>query len=83
MSKVTNEYVTVIMIQPTHVLIVSIESQLITCWKSGHKGVLAKLCFNKDDTYVASGGTDSCVKVWNIKSHSCSYRLGGLQGVIR
>ncbi|XP_065221230.1 transducin beta-like protein 3 [Planococcus citri] len=59
------------------------ESQMITCWKSGHKGVLAQLCFNKDNTLIASGGTDSCVKVWNIEGHSCSYRLAGsLRGVI-
>lgn len=56
-------------------------SELITAWKSGHKGPICILAFNRNNFYLTSGSTDSILRVWNIENHSCDFKLGGLTGV--
>ncbi len=48
-----------------------------------HRGPLTKLCYNEANTCVASGSTDSAIRVWNIENHTCAYKLNGVEGVTR
>lgn len=64
-------------------MITCTDSELVTSWKAGHKGPLVKLAFNENNTYLATGSTDSVLKVWNIESHTCISKLTGVQDVTR
>ncbi|PSN41585.1 Transducin beta-like protein 3 [Blattella germanica] len=55
---------------------------LLKQWKSIHKGPLSCLALNAEGTILASGGTDSSVRIWNLQHQSCTYNLRGCQGVI-
>ncbi|XP_045448787.1 transducin beta-like protein 3 [Melitaea cinxia] len=50
-------------------------------WRSGHKGVVAKLAFDSTDNNVASGGTDGNIRLWDINHHTCTSSLKGAMGV--
>ncbi|XP_045464733.1 transducin beta-like protein 3 [Harmonia axyridis] len=49
-------------------------------WKSIHKGPIARLQLNGNR--LASGGSDSGVRIWNIEYNSCVLSLKGCQGVV-
>ncbi|XP_023946748.1 transducin beta-like protein 3 [Bicyclus anynana] len=53
----------------------------VKVWKSGHKGAVARLAFDSNDTNVASGGTDGNVRLWDITHHTCTSSLKGAMGV--
>lgn len=57
------------------------ETRLEKCWKSIHRGPISFLTFDSSSTYLASGGTDSCIKVWDIVHQYCTHNLKGLSGV--
>nr|XP_018915495.1 PREDICTED: transducin beta-like protein 3 [Bemisia tabaci] len=57
------------------------EEKLEKVWKSIHKGPVIKLAFNSDGSVLASGGSDTSIKIWNMKFQSCTNSLKGLQGV--
>lgn len=52
------------------------------CWKSIHCGPIALIVFNTTDSLVATGGTDSTIKVWDVRHHYCTHNLKGAKGVL-
>lgn len=59
------------------------EKKLVKMWKSIHKGPIARLALSQDCTLLATGGTDSSVRIWDLMHHACTHNLVGLQGVVR
>lgn len=58
------------------------ERKVIKLWKSVHKGPVAKLALTASGTLLASGGSDSSVRLWDLVHQSCTHNLIGVQGVI-
>lgn len=54
--------------------------ELEKMWKSIHKGPIAKLSMNGQ--ILASGGSDSTVRLWNLQHQTCIASLRGVQGVV-
>lgn len=50
-------------------------------WRSGHKGAVAKLAFDAEDTNIASGGTDGNIRLWDLTHYTCTSSLKGALGV--
>ena len=44
-------------------------------WKSTHKGPVRLLAFDPTSTFLASGGTDGAVKVWDVIRKFCTHNL--------
>ncbi|XP_015112671.1 transducin beta-like protein 3 [Diachasma alloeum] len=51
-------------------------------WKSIHKGPVPQIALAPDDRLMASGGSDSSVRLWDLHHHACTHNLKGLQGVV-
>ncbi|KAG1688006.1 Transducin beta-like protein 3 [Nymphon striatum] len=49
--------------------------------KSLHSGPIARLCFDATNTLLATGGTDSSIKIWDVIKQYCTHNLRGGQGV--
>ncbi|KAF4516821.1 hypothetical protein B566_EDAN006215 [Ephemera danica] len=58
------------------------DRKLLKSWKSFHKGPIAKLAVSAEGKWLASGGTDSCVRLWDLETYNCVHTLRGCQGVI-
>ncbi|XP_066588920.1 transducin beta-like protein 3 [Prorops nasuta] len=58
------------------------DNKLLKIWKSIHKGPVAKLALSSNEYMMASGGSDGCVKLWNLENNSCNYNLKEIQGVV-
>ncbi|KAK3911617.1 Transducin beta-like protein 3 [Frankliniella fusca] len=58
------------------------ELKVVKLWKSVHKGPVAKLALTFGGTLMASGGSDSSVRLWDLVHQSCTHNLLGVQGVI-
>lgn len=58
------------------------DATLLKQWKSVHKGPLSRLALNLESTLLASGGTDSSVRIWDLQHQSCTHNFRGPQGVI-
>lgn len=56
--------------------------QTIKVWKSIHKGPVARLALTSEGTLMASGGSDSSVRLWDLVHQSCTHNLIGIQGVV-
>lgn len=56
---------------------------LIKCWKSIHSGQIAGLDINKSGTILASGGSDSVIRIWDVLHNACTLALKEAKGVIR
>ncbi|GFQ89049.1 transducin beta-like protein 3 [Trichonephila clavata] len=50
-------------------------------WKSGHIGSVSCMAFDSTTTLLATGGSDSTVKVWDIIRKYITHNLKGGQGV--
>uniref|UniRef100_T1IN28 U3 small nucleolar RNA-associated protein 13 C-terminal domain-containing protein n=1 Tax=Strigamia maritima TaxID=126957 RepID=T1IN28_STRMM len=50
-------------------------------WKSIHKSAVSCMAFNDHGNLLASGGSDSTIKVWDIERQYCTHNLKGAQGV--
>ncbi|KAF8793900.1 transducin beta-like protein 3 [Argiope bruennichi] len=50
-------------------------------WKSGHIGVVNCMAFDSTTTLLATGGSDSTVKVWDIVRKYITHHLKGGKGV--
>ena len=59
------------------------ESKLEKMWKSIHQGPVTQIAFFSGGPIMASGGSDSSVRLWNLEHHACTYNLKGVQGVVR
>lgn len=55
----------------------------IKSWKSIHKGPVARITLTTNGTVMASGGSDSSVRLWDLVHQSCTHNLSGVQGVVR
>ncbi|KAL1130515.1 hypothetical protein AAG570_011761 [Ranatra chinensis] len=58
------------------------DGKLIKHWRTIHKGPVSKLALTSDSSLLASGGSDSSIRIWNLKHHACTHNLQGSQGVI-
>uniref|UniRef100_A0A1B6CEK7 Uncharacterized protein n=1 Tax=Clastoptera arizonana TaxID=38151 RepID=A0A1B6CEK7_9HEMI len=58
------------------------EKKIVKMWKSIHKGPVACLSLANDSMLLASGGSDSSVRVWDMAHHACTHNLIGIQGVV-
>ncbi|KAG6445304.1 hypothetical protein O3G_MSEX003863 [Manduca sexta] len=50
-------------------------------WRSGHKGPVAKLAFDKANENLASGGSDGNIRLWDLAHNTCTSSLRGAMGV--
>lgn len=57
------------------------EVKLKKMWKSIHNGPVAKIAFSAGSQTVASGGSDSSVRLWDLTHQACTHNLKGIQGV--
>ena len=49
--------------------------QLERTWKSLHNGPVRVLAFDPTSTFLASGGSDGTVKVWDVIRKFCTHNL--------
>ncbi|XP_022240688.1 transducin beta-like protein 3 isoform X2 [Limulus polyphemus] len=54
---------------------------IMRTWKSIHVGPVACMTFDPTSTLLATGGSDSTIKVWDIIKQYCTHNLRGAQGV--
>lgn len=58
------------------------EGVLKKMWKGIHQGPISRLSFNSNNKYIASGGSDSTVRIWDFEHKVCMAALKGCVGVI-
>ncbi|XP_023219052.1 transducin beta-like protein 3 [Centruroides sculpturatus] len=58
-----------------------VDNKLIRSWKSIHMGPISCMTFDASDVLLATGGSDSTIKVWDIIKQYCTHNLKGAQGV--
>jgi len=51
--------------------IFNVKDRKILLSLNGHKDKVNVSRFNNDSTWLISGSSDSCVKIWNIKNKEC------------
>ncbi|XP_062546513.1 transducin beta-like protein 3 [Armigeres subalbatus] len=56
--------------------------QVSKIWRGLHQGPITKLVFSENDALIASGGTDTTVRVWDPIQQVCRGTLRGCLGVI-
>ncbi|CRL02562.1 CLUMA_CG015785, isoform A [Clunio marinus] len=56
--------------------------ELIKSWKNLHVGPVSCLEYSPSAELLASGGTDSLIRIWDFKNQICKGTLKGAQGVI-
>uniref|UniRef100_A0A8D8WKN6 Transducin beta-like protein 3 n=1 Tax=Cacopsylla melanoneura TaxID=428564 RepID=A0A8D8WKN6_9HEMI len=58
--------------------------ELQKSWKSIHKGPISCLAISSSATgcILASGGSDSSVRLWVLQHHACTHNLKSTQGVV-
>ncbi|KAJ8923201.1 hypothetical protein NQ315_001755 [Exocentrus adspersus] len=56
------------------------EGEVEKMWKYIHKGPIASLALKEDK--LASGGSDSLVRIWDLQHQACILSLAGCQGVV-
>lgn len=58
------------------------DGALLKQWKAIHQGPIPRLAFHSNGTRIASGGSDSIVRLWDYEQKVCLGALRGCQGVI-
>ncbi|XP_050423894.1 transducin beta-like protein 3 [Adelges cooleyi] len=56
------------------------DKKLLKSWRHLHKGPVVQLA-STSDQMIASGGTDSIIRLWQADKAHCLYALHGIQGV--
>ena len=51
------------------------EFRLERTWKSTHNGPIRLMCFDPTSTFLATGGSDGTVKVWDVIRKFCTHNL--------
>ncbi|XP_049280473.1 transducin beta-like protein 3 [Anopheles funestus] len=51
-------------------------------WKTMHQGPISRLVFNPSDSVIASGGSDSSIRLWDPTEQVCHGTLRGCEGMI-
>ena len=51
-------------------------------WKSLHAGPISSIKLDSSGTLVATGGSDSSVKIWDIVNNYCTHNLKEAKGVV-
>ncbi|XP_076309508.1 LOW QUALITY PROTEIN: transducin beta-like protein 3 [Tachypleus tridentatus] len=54
---------------------------IMRTWKSIHVGPVACMTFDPTSTLLATGGSDSTIKVWDVIKQYCTHNLRGAGGV--
>lgn len=62
--------------------ITDIDCVLLRTWKSQHVGPIAKVVLDTSNTLVATGGSDSSIKVWDVVNNYCTHFLKEAHGVV-
>ncbi|XP_043504801.1 transducin beta-like protein 3 isoform X2 [Polistes fuscatus] len=57
------------------------EYKLIKIWKSIHNGPVTNISF-LNNQLMASGGSDSSIRLWDLQYHACLKLFKGIQGVV-
>lgn len=55
---------------------------VVRSWKSVHVGSISTLSFDSSAVYLATGGTDSTIKIWDLVRQYCTHNLKGARGVV-
>ncbi|XP_014672367.1 PREDICTED: transducin beta-like protein 3 [Priapulus caudatus] len=58
------------------------EEKCIRTWKAIHTAPILTMSFDSTSTLLATGSSDSTIKVWDIVRQYCTHNLKGSQGVI-
>lgn len=59
-----------------------VDSVLQRTWKSLHTGQISTIKLDSSGTLVATGGSDSSVKIWDIVNNYCTHNLKEAKGVV-
>ncbi|CBY32112.1 unnamed protein product [Oikopleura dioica] len=59
------------------------EFQLERTWKCLHNGPVRVLAFDPTSTFLASGGSDGTVKIWDVIRKFCTHNLKEHEGLIQ
>ncbi|XP_041474623.1 transducin beta-like protein 3 isoform X1 [Lytechinus variegatus] len=51
-------------------------------WQSLHRGPVVSMAFDSTSTLLATGSSDSTIKLWDIIRQYCTHNLRGSQGVV-
>ncbi|XP_035695414.1 transducin beta-like protein 3 isoform X2 [Branchiostoma floridae] len=54
----------------------------VRTWKAIHISPVSYMIFDTTSTLLATGGTDSTIKVWHVIQQYCTHNLKGCQGVV-
>ncbi|XP_070581106.1 transducin beta-like protein 3 isoform X2 [Ptychodera flava] len=58
------------------------ENQCTRTWKAIHMAPIASMAFDSTSTLLATGGSDSTIKIWDVIKQYCTHNLKGSQGVV-
>ncbi|EDV25613.1 uncharacterized protein TRIADDRAFT_23688, partial [Trichoplax adhaerens] len=58
------------------------EKSCTRAWKSAHVGPVVAMEFDASSTLLATGSSDSTIKIWDISSNYYTHNLKGSQGVV-
>ncbi|XP_076297483.1 transducin beta-like protein 3 [Lasioglossum baleicum] len=58
------------------------DNKLVKVWKSTHKGPVVCIAYCNEKNLMASGGSDSTIKLWDLQQHTCIHNIRGVVGVI-
>lgn len=59
-----------------------VDSILLRTWKSLHVGPISTIKLDSTNSLVATGGSDSSVKVWDIVNNYCTHNFKEAKGVV-
>ncbi|XP_033631060.1 transducin beta-like protein 3 [Asterias rubens] len=58
------------------------EERCVRTWKAIHVGPIVSMAFDPTSTLLATGSSDSTIKLWDIVQQYCTHNLKGSQGVV-
>lgn len=58
------------------------DGSLVKMWRGIHNGPIQQLAFSANSSLIATGGSDTIIRVWNHEHKMCVASLKGCQGVV-